>query len=448
MATAGSAPTVLGIVLRHGLPCAAVWGLYLAGFWPGIMTEDSFEQWRDLVTGDFRGYHSPLQTMVNWIITRVWLSPAAIVLVQIAALTLAYCAVILECARRGAERGWLAATTVAFAALPANGFLVVTIWKDVPYTIAVLTLVALTLRLTRTPERLAGGALPWALAATLTAVATFRHNGLPTAAIFLVVLLWALRLPRRAAILVPALAVGGVLLVQVGLFRWLDVKPFHPAYRDQTVLHQVAAALRPGTAFDGADYTAITGIMPVSRWLDSYQCTTVIPTLAAALAQSADGPYRTWRPGLYRAWGHAWMRNPGVLVRHHACVSGYIWNPLAAASLVSVETVPTRFGFATQPLLPAAHDALMGLHRVTERPPWRAAVWGPALHLALVLTAAAYVARRAKHRAAFLPFVPALAHTVVLVLAVPSAEYRLQYPVVVTAIVAPLMAHVLGRGRA
>ena len=442
------APAFLRTVARHGLPCAAVWCLYLAAFWPGIMTEDSFEQWKDVLAGEFRGYHSPLQSMIHWLITRVWLSPAPIVLAQIAALTLAYCAVILECERRGAGRWWLAATTAAFATLPANGVLVVTLWKDVPYTIAVLVLVALLLRLTRSPERLGGGPFPWVLAATLTAVATFRHNGLPTAAIVLAALLWAVRPPPRVALAVAALAIGGVLLVQVGLFRALDVRPYHPAYRDQTVLHQIAASLRPGTAFDGADYTAINGVMPVSRWLDSYRCETVIPTLAAALAQSADGSYRTWRPGLYRAWGHAWQRSPGVLARHHACVSGWIWNPRAAASLVSLQTVPNRFGLATQPLLPAAHAAVLAVHHATERLPWRAAVWGPALHLGLVLVAAGYVARRARGRAALLPFVPALAHTLVLFVAIPSAEYRLQYPVVVSGIVAPLLAHTLGRQRA
>jgi hypothetical protein len=448
MAPPGSAPTYVRTLARHGLPCAAVWTVYLAAFWPGILTEDSFEQWRDLVTAEFRGYHSPLQTMIHWLVTRAWLSPAPIALGQIAALTLAYCAVILECERHGAGRWWLAATTAVFAASPANGLLVITLWKDVPYTIAILSVAALALQLVRAPERLSGGLLPWALAATLTAVATFRHNGLPTAALFLAALLWAIRPGRRVGLTLSALAVGGVLLVQGGVFRLVGVQPFHPAFRDQTVLHQVAAGLRPGTAFDGADYAAIDGVMPVARWLESYRCETVIPTLAAVLAHSTEDRYGTRRAGLYRAWGHAWFRSPGVMARHHACVSALIWHPLAAFHVAGTEIVANGYGLATQPLLPAAHDTLSTLHSVTTRQPWRTLVWGPALHLGLVLAAAGYVARRRRERAALLPFLPALAHTLVLFLVIPSAEYRLQYPVVVSGILAPLLAHALGRRRA
>jgi hypothetical protein len=444
MTTPGAAPAFLRTFVRHGLPCVAVWCLYLAAFWPGILTEDSFEQWRDLLAGEFRGYHSPLQTMVNWILTRVWLSPAAIALAQIVALALAYCAVLLECERRGAERRWLVGTTMVFAAVPANGFLVVTLWKDVPYAIAMLALVALTLRLICAPERLAGGALPRALAAALTAVATFRHNGLPTAALFLGTVVWALRGHRRAAIRALALAVAGVLLVQGVLFRWLDVQPFHPAFRDQTMLHQIAAGLRPGTAFDREDYAAIGSVMPVSRWLDGYQCHTVIPTLGGVLEESPEAAYRAVRPGLYRAWRHAWARSPGLMLRHHACVSAMIWNPLARFVMVNVRIVPNGYGMATRPLLPAAHDGLLALHE-TARFPWRTIVWGPALHLGLVIGAVIHVARRTRRRAPLLPFVPALAHTLVLFLAIPSAEYRLQYPLVLTGLLAPLLAHVLGR---
>jgi hypothetical protein len=126
-------------------------------------------------------------------------------------------------------------------------------------------------------------------------------------------------------------------------------------------------------------------------------------------------------------------------------VSALIWHPLAAFVLASVEIVPNGYGMATRPLLPAAHDTVLALHATTTRQPWRAVVWGPALHLGLVLAAAGYVARRRRERAALLPFVPALAHTLVLFLVIPSAEYRLQYPVVVSGLLSPLLAHVLGR---
>lgn len=70
-----------------------------------------------------------------------------VVLAQIAALSGAYALVAAECTARNAPRSLLAATTLVVAALPANGFLAVTLWKDVPYSIALLWITALTLRL-------------------------------------------------------------------------------------------------------------------------------------------------------------------------------------------------------------------------------------------------------------------------------------------------------------
>ncbi|MFI5075764.1 MAG: hypothetical protein ACHQRO_00400, partial [Vicinamibacteria bacterium] len=171
---------------RFGLPCAAVWVVYLLAFWPGILTEDSIEQWTDMTSGVIRGYHSPLQTILHWLLTRLWLSPAIIVMAQIAALSAAYAMVAAECAARNAPRWLLVATTLLVAALPANGFIVVTLWKDVPYSIALLTITALTLRLARSGGRFTGRFDVVVMAIALTAAATFRHNGLPTVALFLV----------------------------------------------------------------------------------------------------------------------------------------------------------------------------------------------------------------------------------------------------------------------
>ena len=147
--------------VRFGLPCAAVWVVYLLAFWPGILTEDSIEQWTDMTSGVIRGYHSPLQTILHSLLTRLWLSPAIIVLAQIAALSAAYTMVAAECAARNAPRWLLAATTLLVAALPANGFIVVTLWKDVPYSIALLMITALTLRLARSGGRFRAASTWW-----------------------------------------------------------------------------------------------------------------------------------------------------------------------------------------------------------------------------------------------------------------------------------------------
>jgi hypothetical protein len=417
-ATTGFGPAYL----RYGVPCAAVWIVYLLAFWPGILTEDSIEQWTDMTTGVIRGYHSPLQTALHWLLTRLWHSPVIIVLGQIAALSAAYAAVARECAARSAPRWLLAATTVLVAVLPANGFLVITLWKDVPYTIALFWIAASTLRLARSDGRFAGRGDVVQLATALTAAATFRHNGLPTIALYVAGLLWALPAPGRPGWRLAALTLTAILAVHLGLFRLLGVQPYHPAFRDQTILHQVAAAMRTGTAYDQGDFTSLGRIMPIASWVDGYRCSSVIPTLAGVLAHSPAPEYAALRPSLRLAWWHALTRAPRTVLAHHACVTGLLWNPAADFYLVSTDIVPNGYGLTTAPILPAVHRALSALLRTTSQVAWRALVWGPAGHLLVVAGGVLWMILRRSDRLTIVALALPLIHSAVLAIAIPSAE--------------------------
>jgi hypothetical protein len=74
--------------LRYALPCAIVWSIYLLAYWPGLMSYDSLQQWEQMTTGQLDNWHPAFHTMSNWLITRLWLSPAAVALTQIATLSL------------------------------------------------------------------------------------------------------------------------------------------------------------------------------------------------------------------------------------------------------------------------------------------------------------------------------------------------------------------------
>jgi hypothetical protein len=434
--------------LRHGLPCAVVWVGYLLAFWPGVLTEDSIEQWTAMTTGVIGAYHSPLQTVLHGVLTRVWASPAIIVLAQIAALSAAYALVVAECAARGAPRWLLAATTGAMVVLPANGFLTITLWKDVPYAVSLLWVTGLTLRLARRGGHFAGPREIVVLAIALTLAATFRHNGLPTIALFVAVLIWAVPAPRRPAWTLAALTLAGVLGLQAGLFRAIGVQPYHPAFGDQTILHQVAAAMQTGTGFDQPDFAALTRLKPIDRWVRDYRCATVIPTLAGVLEHSPAADYAAQRPALRVAWWHALTRAPGTIARHHACVSAMLWNPFAEPYLVSTAIVANDHGLRTTPAVPALTRALNGLLEVTSRQPWRAVFWSPASDLLVVVGGLVWALRRRVDRVTLAALALPVLHTVVLFAAIPSAEYRLQYPLALATLITPLIVVAALRARA
>src|SRR5262249_58527353 len=78
-ATRSSAPTgeSAWAWLGYGLPSIVVSTVFLLTFWPGLMSADSLDQWRQILTREFNDWHPAFHTLTHWLITRPWGSPAA-----------------------------------------------------------------------------------------------------------------------------------------------------------------------------------------------------------------------------------------------------------------------------------------------------------------------------------------------------------------------------------
>jgi len=116
---------------RFVITCVTAWSFWLLLFWPGIMTPDSLNQWSQMLSGQLDDWHPPFHTMMNWMITNIWLSPASIAITQILALSLAVGYGLQLLWRNGVPEwaAWIICLLVALS--PVNGVLVVTILKDV-----------------------------------------------------------------------------------------------------------------------------------------------------------------------------------------------------------------------------------------------------------------------------------------------------------------------------
>lgn len=90
-------------------------------------------QWSSL-RGRFLYAHPAFHTMVNWLVTRVWLSPAGIVGLQILALAGAAGWGLALGVRMGATRGLTLVAAFICGIAPMNGLIVITLWKDLLHT--------------------------------------------------------------------------------------------------------------------------------------------------------------------------------------------------------------------------------------------------------------------------------------------------------------------------
>lgn len=134
----------------YTLPCVVVWSCTLLVFFPGLMSSDSLDQWDQMLRGKYNDVHPAFHTLTMWLITRVWLSPAAVALAQIGALALVCGLTVRELALLGVSRWVQVVLIVLFALSPVNNLMVITLWKDIPYAIALLCVFWMLLRVWRT----------------------------------------------------------------------------------------------------------------------------------------------------------------------------------------------------------------------------------------------------------------------------------------------------------
>ena len=145
-----------------------------------MMSPDSQDQWNQILNHKFTNAHPVFHTLSNWLLTRLWLSPACVAAAQIAALSSLVGCGISHLRRVGMPRRLAVVTAMVFAVLPANATMVVTLWKDVPYSIALLLLSLLMLKMTLTEGAWIGRPWVWGRGTDCDPLALYPHKVLPS----------------------------------------------------------------------------------------------------------------------------------------------------------------------------------------------------------------------------------------------------------------------------
>jgi hypothetical protein len=144
-----------------------------------MMSADSMVQWGQVLTGIFVDHHPAFHTFLIWLLTRIYPSPAIIAIAQI--ITLAFVAGLWFALFESLDiRRWVIwLIAFIFAIIPVNGTMVNTLWKDIPYSIAVLGLTLIILRIVYTKGTwIVSITAQIILGVTAALVMLFRHDGL------------------------------------------------------------------------------------------------------------------------------------------------------------------------------------------------------------------------------------------------------------------------------
>lgn len=300
--------------------------VWWVAWYPGILSIESLTQLAEVDAADFTNEIPAIHSILVWIITRIWDSPAAVTLVQVAAMVALLGAYI----RRSPGVGvpwWLGGITIlVFGWLPAVGATTIALEVQVAQTlVAIWVLVEL---MALAPESVRYLRDPWAMARLSTALGMawlFDHAGL----VVVVLVFGALALGLRRSVGLLAAPVAGAvalfLLVQGPLYAAFSVDraviPLGEAYAPE-----VAAVYRHDAGwFSDADLALLAAVADLDVWHDAYTC---VDGMALVGDREFDTSVIRADPGAYRGLlFRAAASHPTTVAGHRWCAAGVMLVP-------------------------------------------------------------------------------------------------------------------------
>lgn len=308
--------------LMYALPMTLVWVIALMVFWPGTLTNDGLGQWMQMASGNFNDWQSVIYSLLIFILTRVWNSPAAVALAQIIslAIVIAYGLRVFE--EKGTNPMVLWCLSLLFAFSPINMIMTSIIWKDIPYATVLLWLTIILLQI-----YLSNGTWikNWkhviALSISAICVALFRKNGIVISIGVLILLIPIYFQEWKAFCASAGVFILLYLMVKGPLYSALQFSDESIGQSNLIFLHHIAAHVDAGTYLTGEESAYLESFLPLSEW--DYWCYYVGP-----ISYDPDFNRNEFLSSgriNSRLAKNLFLRDPLVDISHTFCASELVW---------------------------------------------------------------------------------------------------------------------------
>jgi len=406
------------------------------------MTSDSLDQWQQMDSGVLNDNHPVFHTLTNWVLTRPWHSPASIALAQILVFAAVFALLVRELGRMGASRRSQALALGLAALWPLVGVYLVTLWKDIPFSLGVLGLSYCILRMVRTngASLKTKGGLAGLIVSSL-AVLLYRHNGPLVLLLTFGALLCVRVFPRRRLLAIFSVPFIALVLIKGPFYRALEVQPVGAAFKLQNQIHQMSAMVSSGALLTTADRTLLTSIQPLDYWRDRYNCYSAGPTIY----NNHFNPvvFENKVSDFIRIFIRLAPANLDALWQRQLCISSLVWRITVPSdgylSTWALGIDSNTLGLSQHPILPSLRSALGSFDEWSNGVPLVAWMWRPAIYLFLALAAVALASFRSRRPLFLLFALPIVANSLVLMLFTPSQSARYQFCVYLLAILVPVL---------
>ncbi len=430
------------------IPTILIWSIYLIAYWPGIMTNDSNDQWNQVFTGNFNDWHPAFHTINLWLLTRVWASPAIVVFAQITVTSLVIAWGIIELRKNGASTWAGRATVILFCLLPVYPQMTITLLKDVAYSVSILALSILALKIVFSQGTWLTTKSAWAKLGIVSAlVALYRHNGPPVAFGFLLIAGIYYRSYWKPLLKGLILGVALFVLVTGPIYEYFKVvKAKEDMIKDVAFFGVAAHVVNDPTIRLDKNNHYLTKIMPLKGWR-LYDCHSATFLIYSSWYHTPL--FDQYKDRLPNSYIELTKENPSVTLDHILCITSYLWRIKGETGKYYVSTLIYQgvtkehqeqiiriYGYnlqyfsATIPhtTIPKVHDfinsATASIYNRTSGMLWR-----PALFLYLMLFAIIIYSIKVRSFAMSLLAVPSLIQTGIMFVLSLNSELRYQYPI-------------------
>ena len=426
-----------GTWLAYMLPMILFWGFTLLVFWPGIMSGDSMTLWTQNLEGNYSDWQSAFYALVLAGLMKIWYSPAFIAILQILLFSFLVAWGLKALQDEGVSKLVLWAISILFAISPLNNLYANTLWRDIPYALAVLWLTVIELKVYLSRGGwVQGWGWVW-LGISAFLIAILRQNGIPAAFILLVLLPFFYRKYSKQLAGSLLLCLALFLFMKGPVYSWLDVDRSKSGQSNLILLHHIAAHLDAKTPLTADEEAYINSFLPIPDWY--YYCC-YVGTISydndfdrdRFLASSSEN--RKLALDLF-------LRDPLVDVRHTVCSGELAWrfndNQCYMKSTHGFNSwipgeeswlVPNDAGLKDESKIPALVTPYVDALRVFGfRDDFMVVYLRPALYLYLTAFAVMTVILRKRDYRAALIALPLVVQSAILLLVSYAPAIRYQY---------------------
>jgi hypothetical protein len=416
---------------------------YLFAYFPGAMSSDSFSQWAQMSTFRFGDWHPILSSLFFYLCTRVWYSPASVVIAQIVILSVIYLSGMYELIKIGVSKIVLSITILVFAIYPANGLMLINLWKDVMFSIMLLWMTINLFKIIQSN----GSWLNSKVNSTIfiinsLGVMLFRHNGIVSFVLVMVFMAVAFKKNLKVNLILTTIILASYLIISGPVYTYLGNVKSSNFEAFSIPMQQVAAVIKYDGVMNSSEKEFFNKILPLEVWKDQYNPLVVDyikfnPQFNKEFAVQNKGEF-------IRNWISVVLKNPQIATKAYLDQTGLVWNLWSWINPPTREIIENDFGLKNTIVIPKVKGLAERIISFTNiNSALRLIFWKPSLWLYISIISGIIIAKQLSKKYLLL-LIPILSNAFVFMIATPAQDYRYMYAnFLIAAFLIPIAVHTL-----